>query len=170
MLDDFARIGQIGGIRRQCPSTSGRAALKKHDHDIIANTPSKPLTKIDRRHYVDRISKRSTSDTDNTMILPGYEDAVAEDLRLINQGLADRSGNHYFVNGRTYQEHGGTGGAYPVRGEGFVAVDRGTHASLATFARYNGPTDAALREIGFNPSISYEQLAQALWLWSLRTK
>lgn len=102
------------------------------------------------------------------MIIPGYEDAIEEDRRLINAGQADRDGNTFHINGRTYVEKGGTGTFYPIGGEGTITVDRDTHRCLSIFARYNGPTDAAFHEINRDPRINDEQRDTALDLWNLR--
>ncbi len=132
--------------------------------------PKTPLTRINQRHFISRISKRSLSGPQNTMILPGYEDAVEADRRLINSGRAKRTNNDYVINGRTYQEHGGTGAFYPVSGEGVINIDRGTHRALVILKTYNGPIDAALNRLQYERDISDGQVDQALQLWSLRTK
>jgi len=94
------------------------------------------------------------------MILPGYEDAVEEDRKLINAGWGNRIGNDYTINGRTYRDEGGTGTSFPVAGAGVVSLDRGPHVCLVKFARYHGPTEAALREISLDPSTGDRQCAR----------
>ena len=145
-------------------------ALEERDQVNKANMPSKPLTRINQRHFISRISKRSLSDAQNTMILPGYEDAIEADRRMINDGRAKRANNDYVINGRTYREHGGTGTFYPVSGEGVINIDRGAHRALVILKTYNESTDAALNRLKHERDISDEQVGQALQLWSLRTK
>lgn len=147
-------------------------ALEERDQVNKANMSSKPLTKIDRRHYIDRIAKRSQSRPDgkNTMILPGYEDAVAEDIRLINDGYAMRVGNEWHANGRSCGYHSETGTPFPIGGEGTITIDYGTHSALVILKGYNGPTDAALFRLRKEKGINDDQVSEAIKLWSLRTK
>lgn len=121
------------------------------------------------RHVLHRIDRRSRASDDNTPFLPGYEEVVEEDRVAISAGAAERDGNTYHINDRSYVEKGGTGGYFPIGGEGTVTIDRATYRCLVLFATYNGPGRAALTEIEHDPLIGDDQLEQALALWSLRS-
>ncbi|HEU0165585.1 MAG TPA: hypothetical protein VFQ54_11120 [Thermomicrobiales bacterium] len=146
----------------------GRPALEPGDEGSSA--PFREFTRIDERHYVTRIKKNSISRRDgkNTMILPGFEDAIEIDRRLINAGKARRIGNVWHINGRMYESHGETGAFYPTGGEGTLDIDRGTHRALVILKGYNGPTGAAHFRLRKERGIAEEQIEQALWLWNLR--
>lgn len=110
-----------------------------------------------------------------TYILPDYQKAVAEDLRLIAQGRATRDhspeggGNTYHINGRTYVDKG-QGRFFPKAGPGLVTVGRGVNRALILLAGYNGPTEAALNRLLHDPLITDDDRDKALDLWRLRER
>ncbi|WP_197740795.1 hypothetical protein [Tuwongella immobilis] len=75
----------------------------------------------------------------NTVIEPGVD--VAADVEAINQGLAQRAGDRFIVNGRTYGVHDGT--LYPISGPGLHQLDRGGFKALGVLNKFGDSPRAA---------------------------
>lgn len=130
--------------------------------------PIAPLP-IDDRHRLMRMPKNAPSKERNTIVLPEMD--LGGDLDAIRRGACwyDASMRRVWVNGRLYGQHD-TGQLFPMRGEGFVELDRQTYRALVTFREYNGVNDGSLHRISKNPHISNEQRDMAVRIWRIRER
>jgi hypothetical protein len=128
--------------------------------------PQRPVRPPHDRHYITRISARTTASERTTFILPGVN--VAGDLTAIRNGKSVRDGEYYTVHGRTWF-HELNGRVFPVSGEGFIGpVGRGVMYALRALGRYNGVNEQSNREIALHPAISPEDAEEATSIWGLR--
>jgi len=87
---------------------------------------------------------------------------------MIRQGQAERNGEYYTVNGRTWFHEDG-GRVFPVSGEGLIGpVARGVIHALKAYARYNGINDLSDYEITMNDASSDQDREEARIIWNLR--
>jgi len=133
----------------------------------VREAPAIPITPISRRHELLRMSAGAPPKEANTIVLPEVD--LRSDLEAIRLGKAwyDRRTRRIWVRGRLY-EHKPNGTLFPVRGAGFVELDRQTYKVLRVFRRYNGIDPEALHEIGLNPDVTDEQRDAAIRLWRIR--
>ncbi|HWK79522.1 MAG TPA: hypothetical protein VNP95_02080 [Thermomicrobiales bacterium] len=122
---------------------------------------------VNDRHILMRLPKRTYFDDRNTVVLPGVD--IGEDFRAIGRGHGwyNASRRETWVNGRLYGQHA-NGTLFPIRGEGFVEMDRQEYKALLAIRRYNGDMALALRELRSDPHISGEQQETAIRLWTIR--
>lgn len=78
------------------------------------------------RHRLDKVRQSTLTKNLNTVSEPGLN--VAADVAAINSGLAQRVGDRFIVNGRTYGHHDGI--LYPISGPGLHQLDRGGFRAL----------------------------------------
>jgi hypothetical protein len=133
----------------------------------VRDVPPIPITPISRRHELLRMSAGAPPKGANTIVLPEVD--LRGDLDAIRRGEAwyDRHTRRIWVRGRLY-EHKPHGTLFPIRGEGFVELDRQTYKALRLFRRYNEIHPDALRELSLNPDVTDEQRDTAIRLWSIR--
>jgi len=130
------------------------------------NVPGRPVRASADRHYVTRISKRTTASQRTTLILPGVD--VSGDLKAIRDGAAERNGEYYTINSRIWF-HEEIGRTYPVSGEGFIGpVGRGVMYAIQAIGRYNGINAQPEMEIARHPAISDVEREEAFLIWRLR--
>ncbi len=91
------------------------------------------------RHRLTKVDQSTVAKDLNTVIEPGVD--VAADVTAINQGLAQRVGDKFVVNGRTYGVHDGT--LYPISGLGLHQLDRGGFKALGVFNKFGDSPRAA---------------------------
>ena len=139
----------------------------KRGHDRAANTPRVEARPPHDRHYLDRIKGTSRVKEHNTVILPGV-DGPAE-TALINAGEAIRDGDRYAINNRVWRQKP-DGLLIPEAGDGLMYAGRETYRALTVFARFGGPTEAAMTQIENSPSITDHDRDEALRIWKHRTK
>ncbi|MEU8243568.1 hypothetical protein AB0C07_35395 [Actinoplanes missouriensis] len=110
--------------------------------DIPGPARGKDLTYPHARHTLAG-AKHGQIKSDNTLILPGYEDAVADDIRRIAAGEAnwDDATGRYIINDRTYGVKA-TGTVFPGSGPGLVLLDRNEYAALTQIAKADGDVDS----------------------------
>jgi hypothetical protein len=143
----------------------------------IALTIKLPALPPNNRHYLKRIGGTSRADEKNTVVLPGYEGVVRDDIDAINKGQYRVISSGSFqgaieVNGRYYKQEG-SGRLFPVEGQGyagFVDLNRATYRALVKLIKYDktGNTDQALEEISRDPSISDADAIRAIDYFSQR--
>ena len=75
----------------------------------------------------------------NTIILPGYEEVVRDDVRRIAAGEARWNSeiSFYEINGRTYNVKP-NGTVFPGTGDGFVLLDRNEYLALQKIVQAGG--------------------------------
>ncbi len=90
-------------------------------------------------------------------------------MEAIRQGRAERDGERYTVNGRTWQVKP-NGTLFPVEGVGFVGpVNQEVMLVMKAFARYNGDNDQS--EYFLNrQGVGEDARAMARRIWKLREK
>lgn len=86
---------------------------------------------------------------------------VAADVKAINEGLAQRVGDTYSINGRTYGIHDGT--LYPISGAGLHQLDRAGFKALGVFNKFGDSSRAA--EILQKMGLSQEAIDAGLAAW-----
>lgn len=133
-----------------------------------ANRPKNPITRINDRHYLNRI-KGSRGAEITTIIPPDMVDTVNEDLAAINRGDGNRlPNNRYEYRGRIYVwEDGETG--FPESGPGLYTVDRFTNSAIQTFSRHGGVNEGSMNELQRNPHMPESSVKLAKELWRKRT-
>jgi hypothetical protein len=138
------------------------------ESDTLRNAPKRPVLAPADRHYINRISKRTTASERTTLIVPGVD--ISGDLEAIRNGHALKDGEYYTVNGRTWF-HEENGRVFPVTGEGFIGpVGRGVMYALQALGRYNGVNAQSDNEIARHPAISGADRDEAIRIWELREK
>jgi hypothetical protein len=114
---NFGCIVACRGSVKVGPGSSGLTGIQK----LMANAKAPA-----QRHYFNRIKHGVVKD-ENTIIHPAVD--VAKDVSMIRAGQATVKGDNIMVNGRVYKiKDNGT--LFPVSGEGFVTVDRGTYKAI----------------------------------------
>jgi hypothetical protein len=110
--------------------------------DIAGPARGKDLTYPNARHTLAG-AKHGQVKGENTVILRGYEGAVADDIRGIAAGRAtwDEDASLYTINDRTYGVKP-TGTVFPGRGPGLVLMDRNEYAALSLIAKNDGDVDS----------------------------
>jgi hypothetical protein len=138
------------------------------DANLLRNTPQRLVLPPADRHYINRLSKRTTASERTTLIVPGVD--VSSDLKAIREGRAVKDGEYYTINGRTWF-HEENGRVFPVTGEGFIGpVGRGVMYALQALGRYNGTNAQSDYEIARHPAISGADRDEAIRIWELREK
>lgn len=97
----------------------------------------------------------------NTVWLPGVD--VQRDVEAIRAGEAERVGDRFVVNGRSYGYHSETGRLFPDAGEGLVKLDRGGFKALGILNDH-GDTPEGRLQLERN-RITDEALEQATEVW-----
>lgn len=139
-----------------------------NEPDQLRNAPQRLVLPPADRHYISRLSKRTTASERTTLIVPGVD--VRGDLEAIRNGLAVKNGEYYTVNGRTWF-HEENGRVFPVTGEGFIGpVGRSVMYALKALGRYNGTNAQSDYEIARHPAISGADRDEAIRIWELREK
>jgi hypothetical protein len=98
------------------------------------------------------------------VILPGAD--VAADLQAINDGNVKKVGAIYTVNGREYEVENKKR-LIPIKGTGFVEMDRGSYRALQVYIQYSGDNDRSRLQLD-RESIDEPQRALALRIYQLR--
>jgi len=91
------------------------------------------------RHRLSKVDQGTVAKDLNTVVEKGVD--VAGDVAAINQGLAQRVGDKFIVNGRTYGVHDGT--LYPISGPGFHLLDRPSFKALGVLNKFGDTPYAA---------------------------
>jgi hypothetical protein len=119
-----------------------------------------PPTHVGKRHLFDQIRLNSPAKEKNTVVLPHVD--TNADVALIKSGRARHvRDNLYEVNERTYGIETPSGTVYPVRGNGFVEMDKLQFTAFKGLLAYDGDRAAAER----NPKIARfrRHMTEATW-------
>ncbi|MCK6548187.1 hypothetical protein L6R52_20220, partial [Myxococcota bacterium] len=100
--------------------------------EVAGTRPETPLRAPARRHQLTSVQQSTVAKDWNSVFEPGVD--VAGDVRAINEGRAERRGDRWIVNGRTYGSHDGT--LYPIEGEGIHRLDRGAFKALGVYNQF----------------------------------
>jgi hypothetical protein len=117
------------------------------------------------RHYADRVTQTSIAKEVNTVIDRSVTD-VPTDVAAIKSGQAEKIGDTFVVNGRTYGMHDGR--LYPMSGPGFYTLDRAAYKALGVLNKF-GDTPQADRILS-NMGISAETKAKAFKVYEVVKK
>jgi len=152
-----AGAGPVAGSADDVARGAGTISGKVDDaagpvvNSMAGGTPAAPnaFRGPAQRHWITKIDQGSVAKNLNTVIEPGVD--VASDVAAINQGLAQRTGDRFFVNGRTYGVHDGT--LYPISGLGLHQLDRGGFKALGVLMKFGDTPRAAeiMKHMGLSP-------------------
>ncbi|MGC4106095.1 MAG: hypothetical protein QM753_07030 [Thermomicrobiales bacterium] len=144
--DDEARPGGFRGVQR-----------------ILPITPSP----VHPRHILMRMPKTARAKEANTIVLPEVDLAADFDAIKRGEGWFDGATRRVWIHRRLYGQKE-TGLLFPIRGEGFIEMDRQTYTALTTFRLYNGVNARSLHQVNRDPYITDEQRDVAIGIWELR--
>lgn len=139
LLASAIRSGAGKSDRSRSPRTASTASAFAAQEPLPLKGPvaSTPPTGIGKRHFFERIRMKSPAKEKNTVVMPGVD--TDADIAAIKTGhstyLRD---NLYEVNDRTYGLETPGGGVYPVRGKGFVELDKLEYTALKGLLTYGG--------------------------------
>jgi hypothetical protein len=91
-----------------------------------------------KRHWAASVNQQTFTKEKNTVIESGVD--VEADVAAIRGGRAEKVGETYVVNGRTYSAHDGT--LYPISGAGLHQLNRGAFKALAVFNKFGDTAEA----------------------------
>ncbi len=117
-----------------------------------------------QRHLAAKVNQKSVAKETNTVAEPWVN--MGQDVAVINAGQALKSGETFTVDGRTYGYHDNV--LYPVSGEGFHQLDRGSYKALGVYNTF-GVSDKTT-EILKNMEITNEASEAALTVWRALNK
>ncbi|MEU4205538.1 hypothetical protein AB0F64_37200, partial [Streptomyces sp. NPDC026294] len=140
----MADIGPVGPTGRPLlrnttgSGGSGGRSTWEAGQDVAGAARGKTLKAPHPRHTWGGI-KRGPAKEDNTVILPGYNQAVKDEISEIAAGKAAWNAERqvYEINGRSYAvEPSGT--VFPVSGPGLTNLSRAEYGALGAIMRANG--------------------------------
>jgi hypothetical protein len=155
---------QVDALKALLLTASGSTGTATLSGDSILRTAPSPLvgasqeplpvkgpaastapTRVGKRHLVGQIRLNSPARDKNTVVLPHVD--TDADVTAIKTGRATHiRDNLYEVNGRTYGLETPSGTVYPVRGDGFVAMNKLEFTALKGLLAYRGDRAAAERD------------------------
>ncbi|WP_274916960.1 WXG100 family type VII secretion target [Streptomyces sp. WZ-12] len=115
----------------------GRASWPAGEH-VPGPARGKTIKAPADRHFWGGV-KRGPAKDSNTVVLPGYNQAVKDDIGEIASGKAawNQKTQAYDINGRSYKvESSGT--VFPVSGSGLVNLSRAEYGALGAIMRADG--------------------------------
>jgi hypothetical protein len=144
LLAGALRNGAGNGIRQREPSDAAIAVSAQEPRPLKGPVATTPPTSVGKRHLFGRIRMSSPAREQNTVVLPGVD--TDADIAAIKNGQATYlRDNLYKVNGRTYGLETPSGTVYPVRGKGFVELDKLEFTALKGLLAHGGDRAAAER-------------------------
>lgn len=90
------------------------------------------------RHFADKIATSSTAKGTTTIVDRSVVN-VSADVTAIRSGKAQKIGDTYVIDGRTYGIHDGT--IFPMAGEGFYTFDRGAYKAYGFLNEYGNTAE-----------------------------
>ena len=136
-----------GGLHtgRTIAEPSAAGAASQEPLPLKGPVASMPPTRVGKRHLFGQIRMSSPAKERNTVVLPGVD--TDADIAAIKNGHAEYvRANLYRVNGRLYGLETPSGTVYPVRGKGFVELDKLEYTALKGLLAYGGDRAAAERD------------------------
>jgi hypothetical protein len=155
---------QVDALKALLVSASGRTGASTRSRDSAPRPSPFPLTRaspeqlpvkgpaatveptrVGRRHLLDHIRLNSPARDKNTVVLPHVE--TDADITAIRTGRAPHlRDNLYEVNGRIYGVETPSGTVYPVRGEGFIEMNKLEFTALKGLLAHGGNRAEAERD------------------------
>jgi hypothetical protein len=130
--------GSRGGVRSRVPTASSSPPLRGPAATVEP-------TRVGKRHLVRQIRLNTPAKERNTVVLPGVD--TDADIAAIKSGRARHvHDNLYEVNDRTYGLETPSGTVYPVKGDGFVEMNRLQFTALKGLLTYGGDRAAAEKD------------------------
>lgn len=119
------------------PPRKGRGEWPADDK-VVGAAHGKTLREPAPRHYWSRVKAGAIKD-DNSVVLPGYNEAVRHDIAGIADGRATwiPKLNRYEINGRLYGVEG-SGTVFPVSGPGIEPLSRAEYGALQSLMKNGG--------------------------------
>ncbi|GAA2268756.1 hypothetical protein GCM10009853_022700 [Glycomyces scopariae] len=129
-----ASDGSPNGVPPSAPTTT-----------LKGPAASTELTRVGKRHLLGQIRMNSPAKEKNTVVLPHVD--TGADIDAIKTGRARYlRDNLYEVNNRVYGIETPSGTVYPVKGEGFVELDKLEFTALKGLLSHAGNRAAAERD------------------------
>jgi hypothetical protein len=129
------------------------------------STPTQRLQLPNRRHFLNRIHQKTPAKRQNSVVEPWVD--VDGDLAAINSGQAQRQGDRYVINGRTYGVHreGQRATAVPMSGPGVHVLGRMAYKALGIYNDLGctAPAEEILDRMGVDAA----DRAEARRVWGL---
>lgn len=143
LLADAIRSGAAKSSRSRAQRSAASAA--QEPLPLKGPVASTPPTGIGKRHFFGQIRMKSPAKEKNTVVLPGVD--TDADIAAIKTGHAKHvRDNLYQVNDRTYGLETPSGSVYPVRGKGFVELDKLEFTALKGLLAHGGDRAEAERD------------------------
>ncbi|WP_205327821.1 hypothetical protein [Glycomyces sp. YM15] len=147
LLATAIRSGSGKSNRGRTPRSASTASAIGAQEPLPLKGPvaSTPPTGIGKRHFFEKIRMKSPAKEKNTLVLPGVD--TEADIAAIKTGHANYlRDNLYEVNDRVYGVETPTGSVYPVRGKGFVELDKLEYTALKGLLAHGGSRAKAERD------------------------
>ncbi len=154
--DDAARVVPAAAGKTDDAAAIAPAAAAQTDEAAKLAALRAPA----RRHRLEHVDQKTVAKDLNSVVEPGVD--MAGDVARIRAGQAEKVGDKFVVNGRTYGHHDGT--LYPISGPGIHTLDRGAFKALGVYNKMGGETENAVKILD-NMGIGAEQRAAALRAW-----
>ncbi|GAA2128456.1 hypothetical protein [Glycomyces algeriensis] len=136
--------GNANRGRASRPASASGSGAGQEPLPLKGPVASVTPTGISKRHFLGKLQMKSPAKERNTVVLPGVD--TDADIAAIKTGRAAYvRDNLYKVNDRTYGVKP-TGTVYPVRGNGFVELDKLEYTALKGLKVYKGDRAAAERD------------------------
>jgi hypothetical protein len=130
--------GGIGGGVRSRVSTRSPSPVR-------GPAASVEPTRVGKRHLIGQIRLNTPAKERNTVVLPSVD--TKSDIAAIKSGRARHvRDNLYEVNNRIYGVETPSGTVYPVKGEGFIEMNRLQFTALKGLLAYGGDRAAAEKD------------------------
>ncbi|WP_030157193.1 hypothetical protein [Glycomyces sp. NRRL B-16210] len=145
--------GLLAGAAGKAAASASASGAVSPTVDAPASASLKPKgpaastvpTRVGKRHLFDQVRLNSPAKEKNTVVLPHVD--TGADVAAIKSGQAEHlRDNLYAVRGRVYGLETPSGTVYPVRGEGFVAMDKLQFTAFKGLTAYGGDRAAAERD------------------------
>ena len=140
--DDLADLLRNGEVTVEELKAAGYTIEEVENGVKITRTAHEVVTNFRgpaARHRLNKVNQRTLAKNKNTVIEPGVD--VAGDVAGINSGQAQKVGDMFEINGRTYGVHAGT--LHPVSGPGFHQLDRAGFKALGVLNKFGDTNQAA---------------------------
>ncbi|MEU5156648.1 hypothetical protein [Glycomyces sp. NPDC021274] len=146
LLASAIRSGAGNSIRGRASRSASAAGSAAGQEPLPLKGPAASVSPrgISKRHFLGKLQMKSEAKKRNTVVLHGV-DTDADIAAIWSGRAAYLHDNLYKVNDRTYGVKP-TGTVYPVRGKGFVELDKLEYTALKGLKVYNGDRAAAERD------------------------
>jgi hypothetical protein len=152
--ETMAAPGSPTGGPLQAPGTS----IGTEQLDATNGNSSYNFKPPNKRHHIGSVTQKTLTKEKNSAMDPSL---IPNDVAAINSGQAQRIGDQFIINGRTYGFHDDV--LYPISGPGVYSLDRGAFKALGVYNKFGqSPTAESILD---KMSISQSQRKEALNTW-----